>query len=157
MWFLIKQLEYNRTSTKNMKEVQMTFDFDKEIKSINSTLKVYSNTLKKIYNPQKKKVRTCRTETDETNKPAVYALYESNELKKIGKAVDGGVCKRMMQYYNGYKTGGLSKITNNNRDNINVRYVNLSSAEDCWIMERRLQVIAYDQGEKMPWEIKTRN
>ena len=51
MWFLIKQLEYNRTSTKNMKEVQMTFDFDKEIKSINSTLKVYSNTLKKIYNP----------------------------------------------------------------------------------------------------------
>lgn len=69
----------------------------------------------------------------------------------------GGVCKRMMQYYNGYKTGGLSTITNNNRDNINVRYVNLSSAEDCWIMERRLQVIAYDQGEKMPWKIKTRN
>ena len=67
---------------KNVKEVQMPFDFDKEIKSINSTLKVYSNTLKKIYNPQKKKVRTCRTETDETNKPAVYALYESNELKK---------------------------------------------------------------------------
>ena len=83
--------------------------------------------------------------------------YQSNKLKKIRKAVDGGVCKRMMQYYNGYKTGGLSKITNNNRDNINVRYVNLSSAEDCWIMERRLQVIAYDQGEKMPWEIKTRN
>lgn len=54
----------------------------------------------------------------------------------------------MMQYYNGYKTGGLSTITNNNRDNINVKYVNLSSAKDCWIMERRLQVIAYDQGEK---------
>ena len=63
----------------------------------------------------------------------------------------------MSQYYNMNRTGGLRQITESNRDKIVVKYFNLDSIEQCWVAERRLQVIAYDCGEKMPWEEKSRN
>lgn len=62
----------------------------------------------------------------------------------------------MSQYYRGDKTGGLSKIDVNNRDEIIVLYFNPSEKE-CWYAERRLQVIAHDCGEEMPWENTARN
>lgn len=96
--------------------------------------------------------------TPATRKIGVYALYENNILVKIGKATyTTGIYHRMSQYYNMNRTGGLRQITESNRDKIVVKYFNLDSIEQCWVAERRLQVIAYDCGEKMPWEEKSRN
>ena len=35
-----------------------------------------------------------------------------------------------------------------NRDKIKVKYVNLNNSEECWVLERRLQVIAYDHSQQ---------
>ncbi len=88
--------------------------------------------------------------------PGIYALYLDGELKKIGKAVyNKGIFTRMSQYYR-LTPEGLSQITKNNRDKIEVKFFFLKK-DDCWIAERKLQGIAWDAGERMPWESKNRN
>jgi hypothetical protein len=129
------------------------FDFIKEVNKHYPNIDVVTTSLKEIYNC--KGCRGCSTE--ETIKKGVYALYYQDELKKIGKATDkSGIFHRMSQYYRGDKTGGLIEINVDNRDEIKVLYFN-PSEEECWFAERRLQVIAHDCGERMPWEHTSRN
>ncbi|HAT4231234.1 TPA: hypothetical protein I9097_000156 [Clostridium perfringens] len=129
------------------------FDFTKEVEKHYPDIKVVKTTLKNIYNLTGSKGRS----TEETRKKGVYALFYENELKKIGKATyDSGIFHRMSQYYRMDKTGGLKNINEKNRDKIEVLYFN-PPEEECWFGERRLQVIAHDYGEKMPWENTSRN
>ena len=128
---------------------------------------VTNSSLKKIYKPElkeyvdkktgEKKTRLEGTSTDKTKRMGVYALYYEGRLMKIGKAVDGGMFKRMGQYYRADSTGGLDEITNNNRDLVEVEYFNLDTPDKCWAAERFLQSEAFEHGEEMPWENKTRN
>jgi hypothetical protein len=84
--------------------------------------------------------------------------YENGNLMKIGKAVCGGIFKRIGQYYRGDKTGGLKAyITKENRDVIEIRYFNLKSSEECWADERYLQAQAFYYNEIMAWGDKTKN
>lgn len=129
------------------------FDFIKEVSTHYPGISIVKTSLKEIYNCKGDK--GCSTE--ETKKKGVYALFYQDELKKIGKATDKyGIFHRMSQYYRGDKTGGLTEINEGNRDKIKVLYFNLSE-DECWFAERRLQVIAHDYGEAMPWEDTTRN
>lgn len=61
----------------------------------------------------------------------------------------------MSQYYRLTKEG-CKNITQNNRDEVEVHFFILDK-DKCWIEERRLQVLAHDNGETMPWENKNRN
>ena len=116
-------------------------------------IKVVETTLKEIYNWN----GSSGCSTEKTKKKGVYALFYENELKKIGKATDkNGIFHRMSQYYRGDKNGGLTEINEQNRDKIKVLYFN-PPEEECWFDERRLQVIAHDCGEEMPWENTSRN
>lgn len=93
--------------------------------------------------------------TEITNRSGIYALYENNELMKIGKA-SNGIFNRMSQYWRG-KDGSIQEISLNNRENIEVEYFTIdgeNKEERCWFAERMLQAAAYQAGEKMPWEIK---
>ena len=129
------------------------FDFIKAVNEHYPDINVVTTTLKEIYNWNG--ISGCSTE--ETKKKGVYALFYENELKKIGKATDKmGIFHRMSQYYREDKTGGLTEINEQNKDKIEVLYFN-PPEEECWFAERRLQVIAHDYGEKMPWENTSRN
>ena len=125
----------------------MAFDFDAEVKKIyNAT--VTTMFLELVYNNGKSQ--------DTTAGAGVYALYCNNELKKIGKAVyRKGIFTRMSQYYRMTKEG-VKQIAKKNRNKIEVKFFFLNS-DECWIAARRLQVIAWDAGEQMPWEAKNRN
>lgn len=113
------------------------------------------STLKRIYNDKTGCNRGKSTE--ETRKMGVYALYENDNLMKIGQAADrNGVFHRVSQYYRG-RDGKCSEINTNNRDNITIEYVNFDTVEDCWSAERLLQGIAHKMGEAMPWEKKGRS
>lgn len=132
-----------------------SFDFEKEVKKHYKDAKVIKTTLKGIFNIKNGK-RGCSTE--ETRRKGVYALFYKGELKKIGKATyKDGIFHRMSQYYRMDKHGGLDEITVDNRDEMEVFYFNIQSVDECWFAERRLQVIAHDCGENMPWEKKTKN
>ena len=124
----------------------MAFDFDAEVKKFYKAT-VSTMSLKDAYSGK----------SQTTNSGAgIYALYCDGELKKIGKAVyDKGIFNRMSQYYR-LAPEGLSQISETNRDKIEVKFFFLNS-DECWIAERRLQVIAWDAGEQMPWEAKNRN
>ncbi len=128
----------------------MTWSFEKAAKKFYSNVKVYKDTLKNIYNNGKAQNTTTGW--------AVYALYLNGKLKKIGKAVcNKGLFTRMSQYYRLTKEG-CKRISNSNRNKVKVEYFFcLSSKIDCWIAERKMQVDAWDNGETMPWENKTRN
>lgn len=129
------------------------FDFTEEVKKYYPKLEVVTASLKEIYNCKGTRGRS----TERTRQKGVYALFYQNELKKIGKATDKhGVFHRMSQYYRKDAKGGLKYIDKNNRDKIKVLYFN-PPEEECWFAERRLQVIAHDLGEKMPWENTSRN
>lgn len=135
----------------------MKFDFEQEVISKFGD-KPIKSTIREVYNPQKGLIHTKGVATDQTNKMGVYALYEDGNLMKIGKAVYGGIFKRMGQYYRGDKTGGLKTYINKqNRDNIVIKYFNLKSAEECWAAERYLQAQAFYYGESMLWEDKSKN
>lgn len=125
----------------------MVFDFDAEVKKMyNKT--VTTTSLKAAYNNGKSQSTTSGA--------GVYALYYNNMLKKIGKAVyRKGIFTRMSQYYR-LTSEGLSQISEANRDKIEVKFFFLHR-DDCWIAERKLQVVAWDAGERMPWEAKNRN
>ena len=118
---------------------------------------VYYSSIKEIYNPiihEDGSIGRGRG-MPETKRKGVYALYSGKKLLKIGKAADGdGMFHRMGQYYRGDPKGGSDKITPENRDKINVRYINFCTAKECWIAERMLQCVAYYKGETMPWEAK---
>lgn len=125
----------------------MAFDFDNEVKNRYS-LTVTTMSLKDIYNKGNSQTSTTGS--------GIYALYYNNELKKIGKAVYGkGIFTRMSQHYRMTKEG-CKKINEHNRDCIKVHFFMLDKSK-CWLEERRLQVLASDNGESMPWEVKTRN
>ena len=129
------------------------FDFDSEAKKILKHLKltngIKEKSLNELYNGGKS--------TMETKRKGVYAVYEGGELRKIGKATDkNGIFHRMSQYYRG-KSDGLLYISLANRDEIKIKYFILDNIEDCWYAERKLQTIAYEDAEKMPWENKERN
>lgn len=125
----------------------MAFDFTKEAQNLYNG-HVQTMLLKDIYNSGKSKKSTSGA--------SIYALYFHNKLMKIGKAVCGkGLFTRMSQYYRGKKDGS-KKITNLNRDQIDVKFFFLDKNK-CWIAERKLQVLAWDADERMPWECKTRN
>ena len=130
------------------------FNFETEVKKKYPNREVLKSSLKDIYNLKNGKGHS----TEQTKKKGVYALFYNEELKKIGKATDkNGIFHRMSQYYRGDTNGGLKEIDEGNRDEIKVLYFNLPSEEECWVEERRFQVLAYDCGEKMPWENKSRN
>lgn len=136
-------------SNECLKGDNMAWSFKQAVNTFYPKAKIYKDNLKSLYNKG-------RSKTNTTGK-AVYALYLNRELKKIGKAVCGkGLFTRMSQYYRLAKAG-CKKITKSNRDNIEVEYFFLDDKTDCWIAERKLQVDAWDNGEKMPWEDKTRN
>ena len=129
------------------------FDFINEVKIHYPNIEVISTSLKEIYNFN----GSTGCSTKETKKKGVYALFYDGELKKIGKATDKyGIFHRMSQYYRQDKKGGLTQIDSSNKDDIKVLYFNPDENE-CWFAERRLQVIAHDCGEKMPWENISRN
>lgn len=132
------------------------FIFANAVKTLYGSNVIYS-TMKAIYAPKTTvHGRLIGNGTDETKKMGVYALYYNNELKKIGKASDkNGIFHRMGQYYRGDKRGGSKFINKNNRDDIFVEYIQLDSTQDCWIIERILQGIAYYKNETMPWEEKS--
>ena len=129
----------------------MSFNFTKTVKKLYPSAKVKIMLLKDIYNIGNSNQGQS---TEETKLSGIYALYENNNLMKIGKAVCGkGIFKRMSQYYRG-SLAGLAAITSANRDKIVVQFFTLDGSEECWIAERRLQIAAWDEGEKMPWEVK---
>ncbi|MDE6240978.1 MAG: hypothetical protein K2M08_00995 [Anaeroplasmataceae bacterium] len=141
------------------------FNFETIVKT-KYECEVEKSTIKEIYQPFYKEYTKHTGEmasriegkpTDTTRKMGVYALYFENKLMKIGKAVDGGMFKRMGQYYRCDKTSGNINITSKNRDLIRVEYFNLDTADKCWEAERYLQSKAAYFGEDMPWENKTRN
>lgn len=51
---------------------------------------------------------------------------------------------------------GCKKINEYSKDCIEVHFFMLDKSK-CWLEERRLHVLASDNGESMPWEVKTRN
>lgn len=120
------------------------FDFEKEVNKYYKNAIVDTKKLSEIAKT-KRKYTFC----------AIYALYENNQLKKIGKAIYGGIHHRMVQYYNG--KSGSKFITVSNRNYIVVKYFTLKDKSELWYAERRLQVIAHDSGEKMEWENTSRN
>ena len=133
--------------------VRKKFDFIKEVSRHYPGIDIVTASLKEIYNC--KDGKGCSTE--ETRKKGVYALFYPGELKKIGKSTyKDGIFHRMSQYYRGDTNGGLTQINEKNRDEIKVMYFN-PAEDECWFAERRLQVIAHDCGEKMPWENISRN
>ena len=133
-----------------------SFDFEKEVKDHYADAEVINTTLKDIYNVSKNGKSGMSTE--ETRKKGVYALFYKGKLQKMGnETYKDCIFHRMSQYYRLDESGGLAEITENNKDQIKVSYFNLDSIEECWFAERRLQVIAHDCGEDMPWENKTKN
>ena len=127
----------------------MSWSFKETAEHFYPNAEVRKATLMDIYNKGKSQT--------ETTGFAVYALYIDGNLKKIGKAVfNKGLFTRMSQYYRLTKEG-CEKITNSNRNKIEVQYFFLDSKDDCWIAERRLQVDAWDNSEEMPWENKEHN
>lgn len=136
-------------------ENNVKFDFEKEVKKIRrQDIEVYSKTLLEAYSNQtKNKAPKKGKSTPETESRGVYALYLKGELKKIGKA-SNGIFKRMSQYYRMTENEGCKHINKKNRNSVEVKWYILDNSEDCWIDERRLQVIAYDLGEQMDWEVK---
>lgn len=127
------------------------FNFEKAVKEIRGEeTTIYEKTLKDVYNEGEDGEGHS---TDDTKPSGIYALYYDEKLMKIGKAVDG-FFKRMSQYYRLDKTAGSDFITDDNKNLITVQWYKLKDAEACWIDERRLQVKAYNAGEKMEWEIK---
>lgn len=113
-------------------------------------IEVISMTLKDIYNAQENGEGRS---TEKTRVKGVYALYHNQQLKKIGKSTDHyGIFHRMSQYYRGDENGGSKAINENNRDHINIMFFTLKDESEIWYAERRLQVIAHDCGESMPWE-----
>ena len=153
-WKSMKYKNSNKqTSVCGLDREEKRFNFIEEVKVHYPNIDVVKTTLKKIYNFNNGK--GCSTE--ETRKVGVYALFEQDKLRKIGKATDeNGIFHRMSQYYRGDKKGGSTKINKENRDKIEVLYFNLPK-EECWFAERRLQVIAHDCGEEMSWENTTMN
>lgn len=131
------------------------FDFIIEVGKHYPMCEVIETSLREIYNYNASTGKGQSTE--KTIKKGVYALFYKNELKKIGKSTDkNGIFHRMSQYYRGDTNGGLTQINEKNRDEIKVMYFN-PAEDECWFAERRLQVIAHDCGEKMPWENISRN
>ena len=127
----------------------MAWSFKQAVKTFYPKATVTNDSLKNLYNGGVSQLKT-------TGK-AVYALYLDGELKKIGKAFCGkGLFTRISQYYR-LDEAGCKEITEHNKDNIEVEYFFLDDKTDCWVAERKLQVDAWDNGEKMPWEDKTRN
>ena len=127
----------------------MAWSFEKAAKKFYSNVTVYKDTLKDIYNNGKAQ--------NTTTGRAIYALYLNGKLKKIGKAVyNKGLFTRMSQYYRLTKEG-CKRISNSNRDKVKVEYFCLTPEIEGWIAERKMQVDAWDNGETMPWENKTRN
>lgn len=114
--------------------------------------KIYTKTLKEVYNEKQGK----GTPTDETKQKGIYALYLDGKLFKIGKATDQreGIFHRVSQYYR-ISPEGTDFITLDNRDSIKIIYFHVETQEECWFYERKLQVIAYENGEKTPLEKKT--
>lgn len=131
------------------------FDFIIEVGKYYPMCEVIETSLREIYNYNASTGKGQATE--KTIKKGVYALFYNNELKKIGKSTDKkGIFHRMSQYYRGDESGGLKQIDESNRDEINVKYFN-PPEDECWYAERRLQVIAHDFGEIMPWEDTSKN
>lgn len=130
-----------------MKIKNKKFDFEKEVKNnYGDDIEVFTENLSKI-----------AKNSEKYTFPGIYALYENNQLKKIGKAIYGGIHHRMVQYYNINKSGGSKYITTSNRDKIEVRFFTLKDQQELWYAERRFQVIAHDCGENMEWENTSRN
>lgn len=126
----------------------MAWSFKNAANKFYSNVTVNKDLLKNIYNNKSQNTTTGY---------AVYALYLNGELKKIGKAVyNKGLFTRMSQYYRLTKEG-CKCISKSNRDEVEVEYFFLKKKIDCWVAERRMQVDAWDNGETMPWENKTRN
>lgn len=140
---------------KKMQQINEPFDFA-QIVHVLYQCSIFQDSMKKIYQPYQTTADVIKgRSTPGTRKIGVYALYEHDKLQKIGKAADrSGIFHRMGQYYRGDKEGGCDYIDDHNRDEIEVKYFNLDSAEQCWVAERTLQVIAYYMGEEMPWESK---
>lgn len=138
---------FNRNLMMEKNMCKRKFRFEKEVRHFYG---VKPKKLKMVYIVNNKK---------DYKKPAIYALYLEGKLQKIGKATYKGLSHRMLQYYNLNKSGGSEFITNNNKNEIDVYYFSLDTeeADEYWVAERRLQVIASDCGEKMPWEDKTNN
>lgn len=127
----------------------MAWSFKSAVFKFYKKAEFHEDSLKNIYNDGKS--------IDSTRMKAIYALYLDDKLMKIGKAIyKGGLFTRMSQYYRLDKAV-CKKIDMSNRDKIKVGFFPLSSDEECWVAERRLQVDAWDNSEKMPWENKTRN
>lgn len=123
------------------------FDFEKEVRdNYGDDIKVFTEKLSIFANTKKIYIS-----------PGIYALYENNQLKKIGKAVYGGIHHRMVQYYNMNNSGGSEYISISNRNEIEVRFFILEDTTELWYAERRFQVIAHDCGESMEWENTSRN
>lgn len=133
---------------------KLKFDFKREVEKHYKDSIITISSLKNIYNSSGDRGKP----TEDTKKIGVYALFYEGELKKIGKATyQDGIYHRMVQYYNLNESGGLKEITLENRDSVEVIYFNLLDSDECWVAERRLQVIAHDCKERMPWENKKRN
>lgn len=83
--------------------------------------------------------------------PGCYKVYYNGQLMKVGKAGDG-LRKRFSDYYRGASggTAALKYITEDNRDQVRVTWVECSKS-DC----RRIETQWYDKaeanGEEMPW------
>ena len=131
--------------------IKNNFDFEKEVKKhYGKCKKVYEKKLSAIYNCNNDK--KVGKSTEETSIKGVYALYLDGQLMKIGRAITGsGIFTRMSQYYR-LSNEGSKYITEKNRDLIEVKYFELTDNKECWAGEKRLQVIAFDCGEKMPWD-----
>lgn len=141
-------------------EGEKQFSFSKEVRE-KYKLQPYKTTVKSIYNPQ----FVTQTEenkapgimkgqaTPETRLMGVFALYYDGQLKKIGKAIEGGFFAAIGEYYNDdflkqYGTNGIDK------DLIEVEILPLNTVEMCWEVERYTQSQACIFGEKMPWQNK---
>lgn len=129
------------------------FNFRNVVKTLYGN-DIKTSTLKEAYNFNPKTGRGKSTK--ETGEKGVYALYNDDKLMKIGQAAyENGIFHRVSQYYRG-KDGKCEYITDDNKNLIEIEYVNFNTAEECWAAEKLLQGIAYYMGEEMPWEKKRR-
>lgn len=81
----------------------------------------------------------------------VYKIKYQGQLMKVGKAEDG-LRKRFSDYYRGQSggTAGLKYITESNRDDVTVMWVECSR-ENTRSLEKQWYDEARAKGEELPW------
>jgi hypothetical protein len=85
----------------------------------------------------------------------VYAMYlGSTSLKKIGKGTEKVRKLRHRMSLYGHSTD--PNITSN-YSSIQVKYVEVSSSDEAWALERYCQGMACSRKESMDWENRSRN